>query len=65
MWIEPNCRKLPTILKMSIELNCRKTSYNLKSGNFGLDQMVRKLSLFEQSKSLMWVEPNCKKIPTM
>ena len=59
MWIEPNCRKISTILKMSIELNCRKIPIiQVKDWKFGLDQTVGNLHDFKKSKNfdVRWTE---------
>ena len=42
MWIEINCRKIPTILKMWTESNCRKS--------FDLDHILGHFLLFEKSE---------------
>ena len=54
MWIEPNCRKISTILKMSIELKPRKIpTIQVKEWKFGLDQIVGNLYGLKRVKILM------------
>ena len=50
MWIETNCRKIPTILKMWTESNCRQIRYDCMSKSFDLDQIVGHFLLFEKSE---------------
>ena len=56
MWIETNCRKIPTILKMWTESNCRKIRYDCMSKSYDLDQIVGHFLLFEKSE--VWLGLN-------
>ena len=54
MWIEPNCRKISTILKMSIVLICRKIpTIQVEEWKFGLDQTVGNFYDLKRVKILM------------
>ena len=54
MWIEANCRKISTILKMSIELNYRKIpTIQVEEWKFGLDRTVRNFYDLKREKKLM------------